>query len=171
MKIELRALQLTTGAGTQAPLFTAQVWIDGQAAFRAENRSVEGHIRLSAIGQFDLAAVNVELARDHPPIHADDHVFPTNLELEVARLADRAAVIADLLARMRMALLVIEDERVIAYPITDGNREMLRRSIRTRRVDAVIIDPADEHTLERAASIILDADQPAAGSRARRARP
>ncbi|MBJ7499678.1 MAG: hypothetical protein JHC57_07995 [Sphingopyxis sp.] len=158
MNIELRALQLTIDADSQLPRFAAQIWIDGEQAFAADNHASDGAIRLRATGALDQALVDARIACSHPAICTDGHRIAASLELEVARLVDHAAIMQEIRSRLRHSLLVIESGRVIAYPVQGEERGQLASAVLKRSPNATFLDPSDEDGINRAAALILGDD-------------
>ncbi|MDF0490431.1 hypothetical protein PX554_20075 [Sphingomonas sp. H39-1-10] len=155
MTIELCETRVTLPVGARPLRFWGAVMIDGQRAFLADNHTRDGRIRLRALRGFDRTQVDAELAHSRPPVEAEGHSFPTTLELEVAMLADRAAIIADLRLRLRDMVLAIEQDRVRAYPATPANRMLIELVAVARTPDAVLLEEDDPLAFERAADLIL----------------
>lgn len=157
MQIELRKLRISRALSEETTAYSAEIWIDGQLAFRATNNGHGGCDMYRSTGVLNEKTVNAWLLANRPVRDAHGMTLGHDLETEVADLIDRSMAIASIRRKLRTRILTIEDDAVYSYAIGKRPAAIVAAKIRRTRPSAIIVNDAGEEIIARAAAFLAPA--------------
>lgn len=151
MQIELRRISYSAALSQETAAFSAEIWIDGELAFRARNEGAGGADFYHQMGRRTVAEVDAWLADNRLPRYLDENLAcDHDLEIEVSDLLIRAVESRRLKRLLRTNLVTIENDRILQYPLRKRPLAIVSRAVRATNPAAVIVNDADDEVFARA---------------------
>ncbi len=158
MIIELRKLRIAKSLSQETTAYTAEIWIDGERAFRASNHGTGGCDFFEPVGRFTVRDVEAWLLGNRKPRAFNGLSLDHDPEMEVACLIERSEARATLLRRLRTNVLIIEHDQVFSYPVKGRDRTKLAAALLEREPTRVLVDPTAPAAMERAINLLIPSD-------------
>lgn len=158
MNIELRKLSIAKSLSQETTAYTAEIWIDGERAFRASNHGTGGCDFFEPVGRFTVHDVEAWLLANRKSRAFNGLCLDHDLEMEVACLMERAEARATLVRRLRTNVLIIECNQVFSYPVKDRDRAKLTATLLERDPTRILVDSSAPDVMERAINLLIPSD-------------
>lgn len=154
MHIELRNIEFSEALSIDSTAYTAEVWIDGELAFRSRNSGTGGADFITRQGRRTESEVTSWLKANRPPPVIDGIRIDHDLEWEIGLLLNRTLERRRLIELMQTHLVTIEHGQIYQYPFGHYARENVRLAVLRANPDAVVLNGADEATLHSAIELL-----------------
>jgi len=154
MKIELRRVIYNAALSEETSAYTADIYIDGELAFRARNQGTGGADFYHQVGRWTEAEVNDWLKANRPRHTFGRTSVNHDLEFEVGHLLTLVIESRRLRRLMRTNLVTIERGQVFQYPLRKRPLETIVRAVRATNPDAIVVNGASEDVFEQALGLL-----------------
>lgn len=154
MHIELRNIEYSEALSIDSTAYAAEVWIDGELAFRARNSGTGGADVITRQGRRTEGEVSAWLKANRPRPVIDSVRIDHDLEWEIGLLLNRALEHRRLIELMQTHLVTIEHGQIYQYPFGRYARANVRQALLRANSDAIILNDAGEAALHMALDIL-----------------
>lgn len=154
MHIELRNIEYSEALSIDSTAYAAEVWIDGELAFRARNSGTGGADFITRQGRRTEDEVSAWLKANRLRPVSDGVRIDHDLEWEIGLLLNRALEHRRLIELMQTHLVTIEHGQIYQYPFGRYARANVRLAVLRANADAIILNDAGEAALHMALDIL-----------------
>ncbi|MFY9349698.1 MAG: hypothetical protein WBL20_17760 [Sphingobium sp.] len=154
MHIELRNIEYSEALSIDSTAYAAEVWIDGELAFRARNSGTGGADFITRQGRRTEDEVSAWLKANRPRPVIGGVRIDHDLEWEIGLLLNPALEHRRLIELMQTHLVTIEHGQIYQYPFGRYARANVRLAVLRANPDAIILNDAGEAALHMALDIL-----------------
>jgi hypothetical protein len=150
--LNLKKIEWNKGASEETLCISAQVWVDGKAAFWAVNHGHGGETIIRPVAGYegpDLAAVNAWLAAEHPAVELEGFSFPYDLEQFVNDEVLIDEQYKTIKRKCRTAVMMCEDGALFSYNFPPVAKAI--EAVRLKHPKAVVLNGLHNEFLMQAA--------------------
>ncbi len=155
MKIELRRINHNPRLSEETDAFTAEIWIDGERAFKARNQGQGGCDLYRQVGRWTEAEVNAWLKVNRPIRSFQGLSLEHDLEAEVGDLLAYELEYRRLKRLLRTNLITIERGQIFQYPLRKRPLDLVARAVTATNRQAVIVNGGGDDAIQQALAILL----------------